>query len=139
MGEELTLATKPAPVVNRLPFAKAQTELGRVARRAHRNKEYFIVEQDGAPVIGIMDADELEDYLELRDPNAQRDIRKSNEDVRAGRTRPAEPRERAPGGKRAGSGRTLGQRLMRFAGTVEGLPRDMARNHDHYIHGAPRE
>ena len=84
------MATKSAPVVTRLPLAKAQTELGRVARRAHRNKEYFILEEDGAPVIGIMDADELEDYLELRDPVVQRHIRKSNEDVRAGRTRPAE-------------------------------------------------
>jgi hypothetical protein len=26
------------------------------------------VEKDRIPVIGIMDADELEDYLELRDP-----------------------------------------------------------------------
>lgn len=84
------MATKYAPVVNRLSFAKVQTELGKVARRAHRNKEYFIVEEDGAPVIGIMDADELEDYLELRDPVVQRHIRESNEDVRAGRTRPAE-------------------------------------------------
>jgi PHD/YefM family antitoxin component YafN of YafNO toxin-antitoxin module len=84
------LATKSAPVVTRLPFAKAQAELGRVARRAHRDKEYFILEEDGAPVIGIMDADELEDYLELRDPVVQRHIRESNEDVRAGRVRPAE-------------------------------------------------
>ncbi|MCX6616588.1 MAG: hypothetical protein NTZ98_10890 [Acidobacteria bacterium] len=84
------MATKSAPVVTRLPFAKAQTELGRVARRAQRNKEYFILEEDGAPVIGIMDADELEDYLELRDPLVQQHIRLSNEDVRAGRTRPAE-------------------------------------------------
>jgi hypothetical protein len=30
---------------------------------------------------------------------------------------------------------TLGQRLLRFAGTVEGLPADMARNHDRYLHG----
>jgi len=84
------LATKSAPVVTRLPFAKAQTELGRVARRAQRNKEYFILEEDGEPVIGIMDADELEDYLELRDPVVQQHIRESNEDVRAGRTRPFE-------------------------------------------------
>jgi PHD/YefM family antitoxin component YafN of YafNO toxin-antitoxin module len=84
------LATKSAPVVKRLTLAKAQTELGRVARRAHRNQEYFIIEEDGAPLIGIMDADELEDYLELRDPVVQRHIRESNEDVRAGRTRPAE-------------------------------------------------
>lgn len=33
----------------------------------------------------------------------------------------------------------LGQRLMKFAGTAEGLPSDMARNHDHYIHGTPKK
>jgi len=32
---------------------------------------------------------------------------------------------------------TLGQRLLQFAGTIEGLPADMASNHDHYIHGTP--
>lgn len=34
---------------------------------------------------------------------------------------------------------TLGQRLMRFAGIVDGLPSDMAKNHDHYIHGQPQK
>src|SRR3989442_1156654 len=34
---------------------------------------------------------------------------------------------------------TLGQRLMKFAGTARGLPPDMARHHDHYIHGTPKE
>jgi len=34
---------------------------------------------------------------------------------------------------------TLGQRLLRFAGTIEGLPPDMAGNHDHYIHGTPKK
>jgi hypothetical protein len=33
---------------------------------------------------------------------------------------------------------TLGQRLLKFAGTAKGLPPDMARNHDHYLHGAPK-
>ncbi|MGB8354767.1 MAG: hypothetical protein WCD79_12810 [Chthoniobacteraceae bacterium] len=28
-----------------------------------------------------------------------------------------------------------GQGLKRFAGTVRGLPSDMASNHDHYLHG----
>lgn len=35
--------------------------------------------------------------------------------------------------------RTLREGLRRLAGTVQGLPFDMARNHDHYIHGAPRQ
>ncbi len=31
----------------------------------------------------------------------------------------------------------LRQGLLRFAGVAEGLPSDMARNHDHYLHGLP--
>jgi hypothetical protein len=35
-------------------------------------------------------------------------------------------------------GSTVGSRLMKFAGKLEGLPSDLARNHDHYLHGAPK-
>ena len=34
---------------------------------------------------------------------------------------------------------TLHDRLLKLAGTVDDLPADMARNHDHYIHGAPKK
>ena len=34
--------------------------------------------------------------------------------------------------------RTVGEFLLQFAGTAEGLPPDMARNHDHFIHGTPK-
>jgi hypothetical protein len=34
---------------------------------------------------------------------------------------------------------TLRQGLLSVAGSIEGLPEDMARNHNHYIHGAPRK
>lgn len=33
---------------------------------------------------------------------------------------------------------TLYERYKGFIGMVEGLPSDMAGNHDHYIHGAPK-
>ena len=33
---------------------------------------------------------------------------------------------------------TLRDRLLKLAGTVDDLPSDMARNHDHYIHGGPK-
>jgi predicted DNA-binding antitoxin AbrB/MazE fold protein len=33
---------------------------------------------------------------------------------------------------------TLGQRLLKLAGIAEGLPSDMAEQHDHYIHGTPK-
>jgi len=84
------MAKKPARKVSVMPITKARVNLGAVVRRVHLNKEYVILEKGGIPVAGIMDADELEDYLELQDPEVQEQIRMSNEDIRAGRTRPAE-------------------------------------------------
>ncbi|MBI4469185.1 MAG: type II toxin-antitoxin system Phd/YefM family antitoxin [Acidobacteria bacterium] len=77
-------------MLHRIPITKARINLGQVARRAHVDKEYFILEKDGIPVAGIMDADELEDYLELRDPKVREHIRKSNEEYLAGKSRPLE-------------------------------------------------
>jgi len=34
---------------------------------------------------------------------------------------------------------TLGQRLLKFAGTAKDLPSDLAENHDHYLHGLPKK
>jgi hypothetical protein len=34
---------------------------------------------------------------------------------------------------------TLGERLMKFAGKLHGLPSDLALNHDYYLHGAPKK
>lgn len=34
---------------------------------------------------------------------------------------------------------TLGERLLKYAGTVRGLPHDLAKQHDHYIHGCPKK
>ena len=75
--------------INRLPITKARINLGQIARRAHNGKEYFILEKDGIPVIGIMAADELEDYLEQRNPRVKVSIAASRKDHAAGRTRPA--------------------------------------------------
>ena len=35
-------------------------------------------------------------------------------------------------------GPSIFDRLEELAGTVKGLPSDLARNHDHYLHGHPR-
>lgn len=76
-------------LVHRLPITKARINLGAVAKRAHLAGEYFILEKDGIPIAGIMNADELEDYLEMQDPTVQRAIAESNADIKAGRVRPA--------------------------------------------------
>ena len=85
-----TMRERSATVVHRIPLTKARHNLGAVIKRVHVNKEYFILERDGIPVAGLMDVDELEDYLDARDPKVREEIRKSNEDIRAGRTRPVE-------------------------------------------------
>jgi hypothetical protein len=77
-------------MINTIPITKARTNLGALAKRVHLNKEYFILEKDGIPIIGIMDADELEDYLELQDPKVRADIAKSTREFRAGKGRPIE-------------------------------------------------
>lgn len=84
------MGKKSRPMLHRLPITKARINLGAVVRRAHVNKEYFILEKDGIPVAGIMDADELEDYLELRDPKVRRFIAASHREYLAGKSRPAE-------------------------------------------------
>ena len=76
-------------MVNRIPITKARINLGAVAKRAHLEGEYFILEKDGIPIAGIMSADELEDYLELRDSKVKKQIAASRKDYEAGRVRPA--------------------------------------------------
>lgn len=76
-------------MVNRIPITKARVNLGAVVKKAHLNGEYFILEKDGIPIAGIMDADELEDYLELRDPRVKKQIAASRKDFEAGRVRNA--------------------------------------------------
>jgi PHD/YefM family antitoxin component YafN of YafNO toxin-antitoxin module len=78
------------PTATRLPITEARINLGQVVKRAHLNREYFILEKDGIPVAGIMSADEMEDYLEMRDPAIRAQVKKSNGDIAAGRTRPAD-------------------------------------------------
>jgi hypothetical protein len=83
------LKNKHKVMINTMPMTKARTNLGALAKRIHLNKEYFILEKDGIPLIGIMDADELEDYLELQDPKVKAEIAKSTQEFRAGKGRSA--------------------------------------------------
>jgi hypothetical protein len=85
------LSTKShTPTISRLPITQARINLGQIAKRAHLNNEYFILEKDGIPVIGIMGAEELEDYLELRNPRVKKIIATSRTEYLAGKSRPAE-------------------------------------------------
>ena len=81
---------KDAITIRRIPITKARINLGQVVRRVHVNNEYFVLEKDGIPVAGILDIDELEDYLELRDPDVKRRIRESAKQYRRGEARTAD-------------------------------------------------
>ncbi len=76
-------------LVHRVPITRARINLGQVVRRVHLNREYFILEKGGIPVAGIMNVDELEDYLDLQDPGLKKQIRRSQEQYRRGKARDA--------------------------------------------------
>ena len=76
--------------VKSLPITKAKTNLESVVKRVHLNKEYLILKKDGVPVACVMDIDEFEDYLELKDPKVRRHIQASYKEYLAGKSRPAE-------------------------------------------------
>jgi hypothetical protein len=61
----------------------------------------------GIPVVGLMGADELEDYLELEDPKIRDHIRKSHVEFVAGKSRPVADflSERAASAKEHGNRR----------------------------------
>ncbi len=42
-------------------------------------------------------------------------------------------------GKAAKGTRSLGERLLKHAGKIKGLPADLAINHDHYLYGTPKK
>ena len=75
--------------IHRMPMTEARIHLGELAKRAYHQQEYFIIEKDGIPVIGIMAAREMEEYLEMHDPKIKDQIKKSNEDIQHGRVRSA--------------------------------------------------
>jgi antitoxin (DNA-binding transcriptional repressor) of toxin-antitoxin stability system len=76
-------------MINHITLTKARVNLGAVIKRVHLKGEYFILEKDGIPVAGLMGVDELEDYLELRDPKVIKQIAQSKKDYDAGRVRSA--------------------------------------------------
>jgi prevent-host-death family protein len=81
---------KGRPKVRRISATEAKTHFGKLIRRVKLGKEYIIVERDGIPVLGILDADELEDYLDLHDESLKEQIRQGYREYQEGKTRPIE-------------------------------------------------
>jgi len=45
---------------------------------------------------------------------------------------------RSNGSESGDTSTTLGERLLKLSGILEGMPEDGSRNHDHYIYGKPK-
>lgn len=74
--------------IQSIPITQARINLGALVKRVHLGKECFILEKDGIPVAGLVDIDELEDYLELQNPKVRRHIQQSTKEYLAGKSRP---------------------------------------------------
>ena len=55
-------------------------------RRAYLNRECFILEKDGIPVAGLMNVDDMEDWLELQDPGMRKQIAEGHAEYQRGET-----------------------------------------------------
>lgn len=77
----------PKPSVHHIAITKARINLGQVVKRVNTNKECFILEKDGIPVAGIIDVDELEDYLEQQDTKLAKQIRDGYAEYDRGQSR----------------------------------------------------
>lgn len=75
-------------VIIHIGLSEARARLGAMIERVHVHKQYVLLEKAGKPVVALVDIDEFEDLLELRDPEVQRIIEESREDELAGRIRP---------------------------------------------------
>ena len=72
------------PVVHHIPITQARINLGQVVRRAHLNRECFVLEKDGIPVAGIMNADDMEDWLEHQDSDMRTQIAEGHAEYQEG-------------------------------------------------------
>ena len=72
-----------------IPISKARTNLGAIVKKIRLGKGHVILEKDGYPIVGIMDIDEFEDYLDARNAEASKYTAKSRLELKAGRTKPA--------------------------------------------------
>ena len=99
MGKQ---AKSPKPVVHHIPITKARINLGQVVRRAYLNRECFVLEKDGIPVAGIMNVDDMEDWLEQQDLGMSTQIAEGYAEYQGGKTTSldafiADVRKKSPG------------------------------------------
>ncbi|HVT16374.1 MAG TPA: type II toxin-antitoxin system Phd/YefM family antitoxin [Thermoanaerobaculia bacterium] len=84
------MAKQLRPRIRHVPLTEARASLGTIVNEVNRTSKYVVVERGGLPVAVIMDVDEFEDYLDLRDPASRERIAQASREHRAGESSPAE-------------------------------------------------
>ena len=74
-------------MIHHLPITEARRNLGALVRRLHKKGEYFVLVKDGIPVAALMDPDELDDYLDMQDPEIRKIIEQGEQEARQGKGR----------------------------------------------------
>ncbi|MBI2050398.1 MAG: type II toxin-antitoxin system Phd/YefM family antitoxin [Parcubacteria group bacterium] len=74
-------------MVHHIPLTKARINLGQIVRRAHVNKEHFVLEKDGIPVAGIVGMEDLDEILEMHDPEIKKQINEGYQEYLHGETK----------------------------------------------------
>jgi prevent-host-death family protein len=80
----------PRSRIRHVPLTQARASLGTIVNDVNRTCDYVVVERGGLPVAVIMDIDEFEDYLDLRDASSRARIARATREHRAGKSAPAE-------------------------------------------------
>jgi prevent-host-death family protein len=77
-------------MIKTIAITDFRRQLGNLVREVRTKKTHLIIEKDGYPVVGVVDIDQFEDFLDATNPRIKAQIEQSNEDIKAGRVKPIE-------------------------------------------------
>lgn len=72
-------------MVKTLSLEKAKTDLPNIVEKL-QSGDFVIVQKNGRPVAGIVDVDDMEDFVELQNPLLKKQITKGYAEFKAGKT-----------------------------------------------------
>ena len=75
-------------MVKTLSINDITSNLPDIVERLHSG-DYIVVEKNGRPVAGIIDADDMEDFVELQNSLIKKQISKGYQEFKTGKTVPA--------------------------------------------------
>ena len=72
-------------MVKTLSLEKAKKDLPSIVEKLHSG-DFVIVQKNGRPIAGIVDVDDMKDFVELRNPVIKKQITRGYHEFKAGKT-----------------------------------------------------